>query len=284
MLALVHIEKCGGTTLIDVLRRSFRLDHFDVIPRDHHAMLFTPNDLRDLRAFRPTVKSIAGHSVRVWADLETAAPGIQLITCLRDPVKRYVSDYCHFVDRLGSRCDFAQWLEREDRHNFQTRSIAGESDLRAAIDLLETRFAAIGVLERFDDLLLKLALLVRRSMRTELDCWYEIRNSRGSRPGSASTSELISSFREKIIAVNAIDIQLYDYVRNVLVPRQDQEFGITNQDIPRSQRPREWRVRWRDARRQLLYRLYRNLVYKPHVGRLPLPHRLPIYETKRQAA
>jgi hypothetical protein len=44
------------------------------------------------------------------------------------------------------------------------------------------------------------------------------------------------------------------------------------------------RERWRDAQRQLLYRLYRNLVYKPHVGRLPLPHRLPIYETKRQAA
>jgi hypothetical protein len=121
-------------------------------------------------------------------------------------------------------------------------------------------------------------------MHTEFDPWYKIKNSRHSRPGSATASELISEFRERIVAVNAMDIQLYDYVRNVLVPRQDQKLGCIKQDISRGLLPRRLHERWRDTRRHLQYRLYRNLVYKPHVGRLPLPHRLPIYETKRRAA
>jgi hypothetical protein len=280
----VHIEKCGGTTLIDVLRRNFQLDHFDVIPRNRQAMLFTADDLDDLLKFRPTVRSIAGHSVRLSADLQTIVPGIQFVTCLRDPVRRYVSDYCHFIDRLGARCDFAQWLAREDRHNFQAQSIAGRADLNDAIHLVETRFAAVGVLELFDDLLAQLAAIVRRSMRIELDTWYEIRNSRRTRRGSSPASELVARFRKEIVAANKLDIELYDYVRKVVLPRQAQQLGTAGADRSVSLGVRGWRGRWRDTQRRVLYRLYRNLVYKPHVGRLPLPHRLPIYEAERKAA
>jgi hypothetical protein len=284
MLALVHIEKCGGTTLIDVLRRNFHLDHFDVIPRDRAAMLFTTADLEDLLKFRPTAKSIAGHSVRLSADLQAVVPGLEFVTCLRDPVRRYVSDYCHFIDRLGARCDFARWLAREERHNFQTRSIAGTADLGEAIRLIETRFAAIGVLERFDDLLAQLAAIVRRSMRLELVAAYEIKNSRRTRRGASPASELIARFRGEIVAVNAIDIELYDYVRNVVLPRQRQGLRGASAQVNGSRRDGGWRSRWREAQRRLVYRLYRNLVYKPHVGRLPLPHRLPLYEAERKAA
>ena len=284
MLALVHIEKCGGTTLIDVLRRNFQLDHFDVIPRSRQTMLFTADDLRDLVSFRPTVKSIAGHSVRLGSGLHTVVPGLQFVTCLRDPVRRYVSDYCHFIDRLGSRCDFWQWLEREERHNFQTRSIAGAADLSGAIHLIETGFAAVGVLERFDDFLVQLMSIVRQSMRVEFETSYEIQNSRRSRRGSSPASELIARFHEEIVAVNKLDIELYDYVRSVVLPRQRQEHGIANFEGKAGQRVRRWRGRWQDAQRRLVYRLYRNLVYKPHVGRLPLPHRLPVYETECKAA
>jgi hypothetical protein len=284
MLALVHIEKCGGTTLIDVLRRNFQLDHFDVIPRNRKAMLFTADDLRELLDFRPTVKSIAGHSVRLSAGLQDVVPGIQFVTCLRDPVRRYVSDYCHFIDRLGSRCNFAKWLARDDRHNFQTRSIAGAADLKQAIHLIQSRFAVVGVLEQFDDLLAQLAAIVRRSMHVELDTWYEIQNSRRTHRGSSPASELVARFREEIVAVNQLDIELYDYVRNVVLPRQAQALGTAGADKSASPGARGWRDRWRDGQRRVVYRLYRNLVYKPHVGRLPLPHRLPIYEAERKAA
>jgi Sulfotransferase family len=284
MLALIHIEKCGGTTLIDVLRRNFRLDHFDVIPRERDSMVFTADDLRDLLDFRPTVQSIAGHSVRLGSALQSVVPGIQFVTCVRDPVRRYVSDYCHFVDRLGSQCDFSQWLKRTDRHNFQTRSIAGEPNLSDAIELLETSFAAVGILERFDELLIHLATIARNTLHVELDLWYEIQNPRRSRRGRESASELIARHEHEIAEVNALDIQLYGFVRDVLVPRQRLKNGLVNAEMHPGQRTRDWHERWRDARRRLLCRLYRNLLYKPHVGRLPAPHRLPIYDTKRQAA
>jgi len=91
MLEVVHIEKCGGTTLIHALRRHFGLAHFDVIPRGKNSMLFTHEDLRSLLRLRPTVKSIAGHPVRVHSNLHELLADSRYVTILRDPVARYVS-------------------------------------------------------------------------------------------------------------------------------------------------------------------------------------------------
>ncbi|HJQ79707.1 MAG TPA: sulfotransferase family 2 domain-containing protein [Lacipirellulaceae bacterium] len=284
MLAVIHIEKCGGTTLIDVLRRNFQLDHFDVIPRDRQAMVFTAGDLHDLLKFRPTVKSIAGHTIRLDSGLENVAPQIRYITCLRDPVRRYVSDYCHFVERLGLEADFEQWLGREDRHNFQTRAIAGEADLDAAIHLLETRFELVGALESFAEFVHQIGLVVQRSLFSTFDPWYEVRNSRWGRPSVLSTSELIGKFGERIAAVNALDTKLHHHVLKVIVPRQRAVWVADNSAASLAAPYRGPLERLRDGRRRLLCRLYRNLVYKPHMRRWPVPHRLPIYEKRRRAA
>lgn len=283
MLAVIHIEKCGGTTLIDVLRRNFQLDHFDVIPRDRQSMVFTADDLHDLLKFRPTVKSIAGHTIRLNSGLENVAPQIQYITCLRDPVRRYVSDYCHFVERLGLEADFEAWLCREERHNLQTRAIAGAANLDAAIHLLETRFELVGALENFSEFIQQLRLVVEIP-RSTFDPWYEVRNSRWGRPSVLSTSELIGKFGERIAAVNALDIKLHQHVLNVILPRQRAVWTADNSAASLAARDRTPLERLRDARRRLLCRLYRNLVYKPHLRRWPVPHRLPIYEKRRRAA
>lgn len=284
MLAVIHIEKCGGTTLIDVLRRNFQLDHFDVIPRDRQAMVFTAGDLHDLLKFRPSVKSIAGHAIRLNSGLENVAPQIRYITCLRDPVRRYVSDYCHFVERLGLEADFEAWLRREDRHNFQTRAIAGEANLDGAIHLLETRFELVGALENFAEFIQQIRLIVERSLCNEFDPWYEVRNSRWGRPSVLSTSELIGKFGERITAVNELDIKLHQHVLNVILPRQQAAWNADNSAAFLAAPDRGPLERLRDARRRLLFRLYRNLVYKPHLRRWPVPHRLPIYEKRRRAA
>jgi hypothetical protein len=284
MLAFVHIEKCGGTTLIDVLRRSFLFDHVDVIPRDPQSMIFDADDMRDLLEFRPTVKSIAGHSIRISTGLEKIVPQIRYITCLRDPVRRYVSDYCHFIERLGLEAGFEEWLDREDRHNFQTRAIAGEANLDAAIHILETSFELVGAVEKFAEFVQQIRGVVQHKLRVEFDPWYEIRNSRWGRPSVLSTPELIDKFGEKVAAVNELDIKLHHHVLNVILPRQRTVLCADDSVTTSTAQNRGLTDRFRDARRRVLFRAYRNLVYKPHLRRWPVPHRLPIYEKRQRAA
>jgi hypothetical protein len=280
MLAFVHIEKCGGTTLIDLLRRNLLFDHFDVIPRDRNSMLFSAADLQHLLAFRPTVKSVAGHSIRLESDLQSVVSQIQFITCLRAPERRYVSDYLHFVDRLDCDIEFPQWLQREDRHNFQTRAIAGKPDLPLAIQRLETRFSAVGVVERFPQFVSQVTSIVQTFANRRFDPWYEIQNTRQKRRGAVDAGQLLETYRDQIRDANNLDIQLYEHAINSLCPRQTDRFV---KEVPPLPSHRANWARLQDAQKRLLVRVYRNLLYKPHVGHLPLPHRLPFYRLKRSA-
>ena len=70
LIAFIHIPKCGGTTLNNVLRREYMLDHFDVLPADKSpAAVFTPEDMRCLLKLNPGLKSVV--------------PGISYYTLLR---------------------------------------------------------------------------------------------------------------------------------------------------------------------------------------------------------
>ena len=62
--AFVHIEKTGGVTLNEALRRSFGIFHCDAEPwRGYTAMPFDADDYRRLRWIQPGLRSIAGHCV-----------------------------------------------------------------------------------------------------------------------------------------------------------------------------------------------------------------------------
>lgn len=285
MLAFVHIEKCGGTTLIDLLRRNFFLDHVDVIPRDHNSMLLSAYDLTRLLRLRPSTISIAGHSVRVHADLESCGQPLVYYTCLRNPVKRFVSDYLHFAELLGYRNGIDQFLHWGERNNFQTRAIAGEADVAAAQQILAERFAVVGLLEQFDDFLQDLSAIVRSHTGHEMQLDYQIRNTRSDRSSQSEARTEAESRTEAIAEANALDMQLYEFVERTLLPSRRAESspatipmkpgvyhrGLAARVVPTSLQPRA-------------YTLYRNMIYKPYMGYWPGPHRLPVYREQLKAS
>lgn len=269
MLAFVHIEKCGGTTLVHTLRRAFGLDHFDVLPRDKSSHLFTSADLAQVLRLRPRVKSLAGHSIRLRSRLERVVPEVRYYTLLRDPVRRYVSDFYHFVDLLGFPDDFEHWLSLTDRHDFQTRAIAGTADVAAAKELLTSRFAAVGIVEEYDTFLDSLAGLAHPR---RLEHRSRVRNAADQRRGRHGKVPL-ERFRDAIIARNRLDLELYDHVRRVILPeqeaRRDRGGGSRSTGAART-----IFGSWRGLQNLL----FRNLIYKPYLGYLPFrPHALPRY-------
>ncbi len=272
MLAFVHIEKCGGTTLNRMLRRLYCRDHFDIIPRDHDAMLAAPQDLQHLLRMRPNARSLAGHSVRLQCGFEQVVPHIQYVTLLREPVKRYISDFRHFVDILDFPADIEAWLAREDRHNFQTRAIAGCDDPELAMELLEQRFRLVGTVEQYDHFLHQLAGLLG-CHPAKLQC--QAVNRAADRNRVKPLPDL-SRYEEQIRWNNRHDQQLYQFACE-LQHRRGSAAAEASATLP----PPNVAARCAGTARQWVHLFYRNLIYKPSVGHLPIPHALKTY---RQAS
>lgn len=285
MLAFAHIEKCGGSTLLDLLRRNFVLDHCDVIPRDKNSMLLSPSDLKTLLRLRPSLKSLAGHSIRLHCGLDPHVAGLRYVTCLRDPVRRCISEYqFFFVALMPKPVEFERWLAREERQNFQTRAIAGEPNVERAKQLLDESFSVVGVLEQFDDFLSALAWLAHDDLNMTLDRRYEVQNAITQRRRPSKVPDPPSDFRDQIVEANALDIELYQHALTVTLPRQRDRLRALGWEAHPVSQHTNVIERLSAARKLAFYRLYRNLVYKPAMGYWPAKHALPIYRNERKAA
>jgi len=88
VLVFIHINKTAGRTVRYVLRSSYGLQHCEVEP--WHAAWggppFSTPDLRRLRKVYPKLKSIAGHRVTGYVDLEERDTEFRYFTFLREPV------------------------------------------------------------------------------------------------------------------------------------------------------------------------------------------------------
>jgi hypothetical protein len=214
MLAQVHIMKTAGQTICGILRRSFAGNHCDlVVPRPAQA-----KDIRWAMRFYPGLKSIAGHCVVPYADLESAGFRPRYFTFLREPVERCVSHYQFSVLKNGCRQPFLQWLAQHA--NFQTQILSNSADGGRAIELLETKVGFVGLVERFNESL----VLLRHWAGEELDVRYRSRNVAVD---NQIKSKLLADSKmvARIRASHAEDQKLYDYARNVVYPRHIARYG-----------------------------------------------------------
>jgi len=223
-LGHIAIERTGGTTLSQVLRKIFPLQFAQAICFSRqYGGVFNHEDLKMLLRINPKIKCISGHTLRAYIDLGENV-NVKYITVLRDPVNRYISHHLYWAERQGWEHTFEHFMTRDDIFNFQTKIIAGKEDLDLAKKILKTKFLCIGILEKFEDFLV---LLNRRfPTRQPLISRYKLKNP--GKQDSIRKKNILENFeiyREKIIERNQIDIQLYEYVINELHPIQDKEFA-----------------------------------------------------------
>lgn len=217
LLAFIHIEKTGGTTLNQVLRRNFLFRFVDVRPLSSASDgEFRTADLEKYRRINPFIAAISGHAISPIHASSADWPAIRCITLLRDPAKRYVSQYLYFV-RIGKcRRGFERFLEQDEFANFQTRKLAGNGNVDEAIASLKSMFVA-GAVEEFDAFLLRL----RNSLRPRfLDPRYVVKNVGDSR----TATDILNRFRFQIEERNLKDRLLYQYLIEDLVPRANANY------------------------------------------------------------
>ncbi|MEZ4519738.1 MAG: sulfotransferase family 2 domain-containing protein [Chloroflexota bacterium] len=222
LLIFLHIPKAGGTTLRELMARQYPADQFLNLRNDRQI----DADLQALPQLRrDQLRGLAGH-VTYGTHTCFNQPGTYF-TFLRDPVDRLVSHYAyvrgnprHFLhdavvgDDL-SLLDYVTSGLSEELSDDQTRRIAGLSpeavptaaDLETAQRNLADHFSMAGVVERYDESLVLLSRMAgwRRP-------YYLARNVGGDRRPATVTAEE----RAAILAVNGLDQQLYDHVRQQL--------------------------------------------------------------------
>ena len=255
MLAFIHIQRTGGTTVKWMLRSSFGVRHCDIESWHSIRTPVSASDLVRLRRFYPRLASIAGHQVIPHSDLTAMYPRIQYFTLLRDPVKRLASYHQLNVQTRPSKHVFQDWLQQDDIRDGQTRQIAGSVDVDAAIRMIQDNGIFVGLTDCFDESLLLLkSLLVR-----DLNIAY-VRKNVSSDKSLAERLLTDDRARQMIVDATHADRELYNYVKRELYPSYQREYGSSlDQELARFRQNHKGFNR----RNVALNRLHRNLVYKP---------------------
>lgn len=245
-----HIPKTGGTTLARLFQESLGLAYVPAIRRSDSAHYRAADLGLDLR-LNPWARCVGGHSIKPFEDLSQHGVELRWFTVLREPKARFLSHYRHQYERGHDRYHLAldEWCLAYRRRNWMTRMIAGEENLDRAKDILN-RFHIVGTLDNLD--------VVVEELRRE-PALHRLKPLGGRRENVAASRQKTeqleiqtSHYEELIVEQNALDIELYEYVRDELDPvRRSGGPGRTPTNT------------WTGNR--YLARGYRNVVHKPAV-------------------
>jgi hypothetical protein len=223
MLVFVHINKTAGTTMRYMLRSTYGSRHCDVEPwkGTQNETPFSSEDLRRLRTIYPRLSSIAGHRVMGYVDLVEDGTDFEYLTFLRDPLRMCASRFQYQIDHGKKKgLVFEEWVQRDWLRNAQTRRIAGTASVDDAIRVIKSKEMFVGLTERFDE-----SIVLLKGMRApDLDISYVPVNVATR---NTLADELLSRqvTREAIADANRVDLELYAYVTEELVPEQRREYG-----------------------------------------------------------
>ena len=223
-LLFEHIPKCGGTSVKEYLkshysnRKVFEIDGMDV-----------DRSLNEFRAMsqqeRFSFHLVLGHGAHKLREL--FLPQVNRLTILRDPVDRIVSHYFfarqspgHYLHGEIVKRDMtlAQYatsdLSPELRNNYVRRFIGVRAEeaektpretIASVIDLLQTDYSVVGILEDLEDGMRRLADVCNfhSTFRS-----HERMNVTDTRPNvvDAETLRLIAE-------VNFLDVEIYKRMR-----------------------------------------------------------------------
>jgi len=218
MLVFIHISKTGGNTVNHILRSSYGLCHCQVPEEDPP---FSTHDLQRLRRVYPNLKSIGGHGVRGYVELQENGTEFRYFTFMRHPLKRHASYFQFKVQGQGLKDVFEEWVvQREWPRNRQTKSIAGVADVAEAIRIIQAKNIFVGLTERFDESM----VLLKALMANDLNISY--RRVNVARSNTLAESLLLTqSTRQMLIEANQADLELYNFVTQELYPTYQREYG-----------------------------------------------------------
>ena len=259
MLVFIHINKTAGSTVRYILRSTYGVNHCEVEP--WHAPWMDPPfstaDLQRLRKLYPHLKSIAGHRVTGYVDLQENGTEFKYFSFMRDPLKTCASRFQYNIQyRKKTNLVFEEWIQNEWTRNHQTKMFAGVADIKKAIQVIKDKKIFIGLTERFDESMLLLKTLIAK----DLNISYQPVNV--ARKNSIA-EDLLSNetTRQMLVEANQVDLELYEFVKKELYPAFQKEYGPNlERDVANYHNNRDKNFNERNI---TLSRMKQYFIYKP---------------------
>lgn len=216
-LCFIHIEKAGGITLHNLFHRQY----FGYVSPHAHKRFGNPWTaghvalLQQLLPFKMT--GIGGHRMRAFLDYESVVQKpVFYFTMMRDPIARYLSHLNWQKNLMNMGWTIESFTEEPYNDNWQAYRIAGERNLDKAKDIMTKKFGLIGMVEKYDETM----LLLKAAMGDpDADFRYEEANIKHYNGQAYRFDQLSAAMQEKVIANNAIDIELYRFLKEELYPQ-----------------------------------------------------------------
>jgi hypothetical protein len=268
LLAFIHVAKTGGQTVAVMLRSSFGLKHCDATfleeiktPADPFAVKFVvpkfdANDFQRLQKYWPRMRSISGHPIALWSELDNIRPDTQYFALVREPIKRGASHFQYHVRHDKPCLDWDRWLQWDVHQNHQVKMFSKSVDANDAIQQIKKKNVFVGLTERFDESF----VMFKALFANDLNIAY-IRINTAKDNSIAHELLANSQTREQIRDMYRADLELYEFVAHELYPSFQKEYGPNlERDV---QAFRESQRNAVNQRNILLNRAYRRLVFKP---------------------
>lgn len=260
MIAFCHIEKTAGSSLNRLLYRELGWRHCVVthwLSKGNafgQDRAFTSKDLKRLKRIYPCLKSISGHSIKPWSDLDDICPDIHFYTFMRDPIMRTISHYQHRVLKSNYTESFHSWISNTDRHNWQVRFLAGKNDFEKAKDMLVNKITFVGIQEYYE----KSLNLLSRNFSLEFNK-NEITKENKARSDEIKKKILSDKKSIEIIKdANDLDIKLYNIACNIF-KNYSENFLYEDEETSKIKNYFLRKIKYISGK------AYRNYIYKPAV-------------------
>ncbi len=268
LLAFIHVAKTGGQTVEQMLRSSYGPAHAEAVewaPRptadpwsvDYVVPKYTPDDLRRLKRLCPFLRSVGGHGIALWSNLQEVQP-TRWFAFVREPLARGASHFQYHVQTDRPDLVWADWVDWPVHRNHQLKMFSPAADAQDAIRRIGQQEVFVGLTERFDESL----LVFRKLLRPDLDIAYLRTNTAR---GNDLARRLLAdpATHGQLEQMYGDERPLYEWVANELYPRYRRAYGPTLEaDLEEFRRHRQRVNRVNMA----LNRIYHRLVIAPRAG------------------
>ena len=142
----LHIPKCGGSSVTDVLSRNFGQDLVTTnsILNDYQ---YDAAQVARIIDHHPRLKCLTGHKLSLDLPFDRSDLDIQAVTWVRDPVERFVSHYFYHRNHTDlvpetKFMDFNEYVEWALKHENQKMYIDGQTKFLSGGSLESIRLMA----------------------------------------------------------------------------------------------------------------------------------------------
>jgi len=209
VICFIHIERAGGSTMHNMLNY-YIPGYVSLKPwyywTNDTGNYLTQKELKSLQYFHPFLKGFGGHTTRHYLNYgDILRKDIKYFTFLREPISRYLSHFQFQRDKMNINRSLEAYIDEKKFNNYMTIRLAKIEDAEKAINELDSKFIFVGIVEQYNESLLRL----RNTLNWSFNPLYEKINE-GNSKSSICFEGLPLNMQRKIIDNNSQDIILYN--------------------------------------------------------------------------